>query len=367
MLEPLKFTLSVQDFLTYLLPEKSSKVGTAEFRKAVVKFYTDQFAEAGGNTIVEIDEENISVQWIPDEVAKDPFAYALDLLRHGELAEAVPLLESFLAADPDDIDTLYNLGMAQSDLGRFDDAVRHLSRLVKLKPDHVNGVVALGVAYQRSGASEKAIEVLERAIHLDAKNGYAQRNLGALLMKLGRIDEAEGHLRAAYQIMPQDQASAYGLAQCLGKSGNAEKLADADELYVEAVRLDQVPQITELARQARSRLAHQSFSDAAAGGLRMDAVMYCLSALQKFSEMDAEEVQNVAFEIAMLGRSGLDTNDSSPKYTLRSLSGNYTGLQLVSMMFVGFKKIDPSLDVGFDLSREYEAAKQLSASERGQS
>jgi len=366
MLEPLKFTLSVQDFLTYLLPEKFSNVGTAEFRKAVVKFYKDQFAEAGGNTIVEIDDENISVQWIPDEVAKNPFAYALDLLRHGELAQAVPLLESFLAADPSGIDTLYNLGMAQSDLGRFDDAVRHLSRLVELKPDHVNGVVALGVAHQRSGASEKAIEVLERAIHLDAKNVYAQRNLGALLMKLGRIDEAEGHLRAACQIMPQDQASVYGLAQCLGESGVEEKLAEVVELYEEAIRLDQVPQITELARQARSRLAHQSFRDAA-GGLRMDAVMYCLSALQKFSQMDAEEVQGVAFEIALLGRSGLDTNDSSPKYTLRSLSGNYTGLQLVSMMFVGFKKIDSSLDVGFDLSREYEAAKQLSASERGQS
>ncbi len=91
----------------------------------------------------------------------------------------------------------------------------------------------------------------------------------------------------------------------------------------------------------------------------MDAVMYCLSALQRFSEMDATEVRGVAFEIAVLGRNGLDTNDSTPKYELRSLPGRYTGLQLVSMMFVGFKQIDPSADLGFDLSREYEAAQQL--------
>ncbi len=367
MQRPLEFTISVADFISYLLPEKSSKVGSDEFKRAVVNFYAEQFAPLGGNTVVGVDDENISVQWIPDEVAKDPFAYVLDLLRHGELAEAVPLLESFLATDPDDTDTLYNLGMAQSDLGRFDDAVRHLSRLVELEPDHVNGLVALGVAYQRRGDSEKAVEVLENAVKLDPKNGIAHRNLGAMLEKLDRADEATIHLRAAYQLMPQDQASAYGLAHCLEESGVEEKLAEADELYVAAIRLDQVPQITELAKQARSRLAQQSFSGTAVGGLRMDAVMYCLSALQKFSAMDAEKVRATAFEIAMLGRIGLDTNDSTPKYKLRSFPGAYTGLQLVSMMFVGFKQIDPTVDVGFDLSREYEAAQQLLYSTRAES
>jgi hypothetical protein len=28
-------------------------------------------------------------------------------------------------------------------------------------------------------------------------------------------------------------------------------------------------------------------------------------------------------------------------------------------MYVGFKQIEPSMDVGFDLSKEYEAAQQL--------
>lgn len=359
MQKPLDFTISVADFIAYLLPEESSKVGTDRFKIAVVNFYARQFAPLGGETIVGIDDENITVQWVPDEVANDPFAYALDLLKHGELAEAVPLLESFLAADPDDIDTLYNLGMAQSDLGKFDDAVRHLSRLVGLEHDHVNGLVALGVAYQRKGDSEKAVEFLEGAVRLDPKNGYAHRNLGAVLVKQQRMDKAEIHLRAAYEIMPQDQASVYGLAQCLGDSGDEAKLAEADELYVEAIRLDQVPQITELAKQARSRLAQKSFRGAAIGGLRMDAVMYCLSALQEFAKLDAEEVQSATFEIALLGRSGLDTNDSTLKYTLRSLTGTFSGLQLVAMMFVGFKQIEPTLDAGFDLSREYEAAQQL--------
>ncbi len=78
---------------------------------------------------------------------------------------------------------------------------------MELQPNHVNGLVALGNAYQRSGDSKKAVKVLEGAVNLDANNGFARRNLGAMLAKLERTDEAEIHLRAAYELMPQDQAS----------------------------------------------------------------------------------------------------------------------------------------------------------------
>jgi hypothetical protein len=43
---------------------------------------------------------------------------------------------------------------------------------------------------------------------------------------------------------------------------------------------------------------------------RMDAVMHCLSALEKYSGMSADEVQKIGFEIALLGTRGLDINDS---------------------------------------------------------
>lgn len=42
-------------------------------------------------------------------------------------------------------------------------------------------------------------------------------------------------------------------------------------------------------------------------------------------------------------------------------------MPLVSMMFVAFKQIDPSADLGFDLSREYEAAQQLFPGSREES
>jgi hypothetical protein len=101
------------------------------------------------------------------------------------------------------------------------------------------------------------------------------------------------------------------------------------------------------------------------GTPRMDAVMYCLDALEKFDGLTPEQVQAVTLEIAMLGRQGLDTNDPTPKYRLRSLPGEFTGLHLVSLLYVGFEQINPGHDVGFDLSQEYETAQQLFSRKRG--
>lgn len=41
---------------------------------------------------------------------------------------------------------------------------------------------------------------------------------------------------------------------------------------------------------------------------------------------------------------------------LRSLPGEFSALQIVCMMHVGIKLIDPSQGSGFDIDREYETA-----------
>jgi hypothetical protein len=73
-------------------------------------------------------------------------------------------------------------------------------------------------------------------------------------------------------------------------------------------------------------------------------------------------VQRVAAELAMLGSKGLDPNDATPRRCqLRSLPGQFSGLQRVSYLYVALKKVAPDQDIGFDLSAEYEAAQALYA------
>jgi hypothetical protein len=73
---------------------------------------------------------------------------------------------------------------------------------------------------------------------------------------------------------------------------------------------------------------------------------------------------DVTFEVAMLGRSGFDINSPDKKYTLKSLPGHFSGLHLVSMMYVAMKSMVPTTDVGIDLSKEYAEAKRLFALEK---
>jgi len=73
------------------------------------------------------------------------------------------------------------------------------------------------------------------------------------------------------------------------------------------------------------------------------------------------DVQRIAVEIATLGTKGLSVNDPYGKYTLRSLPGNFSGLHLLCIQYAGFKIIDPTVDIGFDIAAEYEEALRLQA------
>ena len=92
--------------------------------------------------------------------------------------------------------------------------------------------------------------------------------------------------------------------------------------------------------------------------------MYCLSAIKQFDAMKPEQVKQAAFEIATVGTRGLDPNNPDKKYTLRCLPGSFSALQLLSYMFVAFKRVSPETNIGFDLAREFEAATHMHAQGR---
>jgi len=87
--------------------------------------------------------------------------------------------------------------------------------------------------------------------------------------------------------------------------------------------------------------------------------MYCLDALGRFARISDQQVGQITMEIALIGKVGLDVNDPERRYELRSLPGKFSGLQLVSIMYVGGQRLQPGVDVGFDLVAEYSQALSL--------
>ena len=153
----------------------------------------------------------------------------------------------------------------------------------------------------------------------------------------------------------------FGLAEALVALG---RLKEADETYKKVVDLNEYGKIAELAKEARRKMAEQTFKDRGGATPRPDAVMYCLGALEKYERMSHAEVRKIASEIAMMGRTGLDPNDPSQKYELKSLPGKFSGLHLLCLMYVAFKTFAPEMNIGFDLATEYAAAQALSSREK---
>jgi len=277
--------------------------------------------------------------------------YALMLIKANKLDGAKDLLEELHKSDPQDKEILYNLGMCYTELDEPDKAVKTLTECVRCYPNYSNAYVALGFAHSRLADFKKAKEI-------DPVNSFALRNLGSIYGNVNDYAKAIECFEKSFSINNEDQLTAYGLGYTYFQKGKTDK---AVEYFKVAIALDESTKIAELAKDLIRQIAEINLK---AKGFRTDAMFYCLGALQYFAGKESEEVREVAFEISFKGTQGLDINDPDKKYTLETMEGSFSGLQLVSYMYVGFQIIDSSQDVGIDLSAEYQAALKLFAQER---
>jgi hypothetical protein len=96
----------------------------------------------------------------------------------------------------------------------------------------------------------------------------------------------------------------------------------------------------------------------------MGAVFYLLDALRLFRGMPLQKIREISFEIDMLGKYGLDINDPKETHVLRALPGRtFSALQLVCIMYAGFKQFEPGMDIGVDLAEEWEMTERLTREE----
>lgn len=328
---PFNFTLRLSDFDLSRLPISAEVLRSSPdlLAQAVSEHYAAIFRKLGGTANVVVSADTVQVSWHP--TTGDPrdllLEQAIAHLKNGRYHEADPLLQSLYARYPDDTDVLFNYGMMLSDLGRLPDACRMLDRLVELSPNHSHGWTALGVARARLGERATALQAFQTALRLDTGNPYAMRNAGAILAE-NDAAAALPLLQKAAELLPNDQQTLLDYSKCLIRLGRSD---EADPILIKCVKLNPLTETAEHARTARTKIAHETMRSNVAGGLRPDVVMYCLGALQTFQTLGSDRTKAITFEIATLGRNGLDINDPAQQYTLKSLHGKFSGLHLVSI------------------------------------
>lgn len=349
---PHEIHLSLDEFDRSQLPESQRDLQGDAFRSAVQDHLSAEFIGGMGAAEVVITDNRIIIRWTDTAQVKYITEQGIDYLKEGDYDKGIATLRIALQRNASDDDALLNLAMALSDQGALSEAIALLERLLVIVPNSAHAWVALGVAHARMKNDASAIEALKMAVSLNPQDGHSHKNLGAILSMTGARSESIKHLRRATELLPSDPSAWLNLGLTLE---DENKLDEADEAYLKVLALDPTGQLGQRAEKGRSQISEKTFR-ARGGDKRPDAFTYCLGALQRFEGMPKTEIQKIAFEIAMLGTRGLDVNSPEQKYTLSSIPGKFSGLKLLCIEYVGFQLLDPSIDIGFDLSAEYAAA-----------
>jgi tetratricopeptide (TPR) repeat protein len=354
----IQFALS--EFDRTQLPEAQRGLEGDAFREAIREHLASQFMGQGGAAQIVVTEDRVIIRWKEDAEPTPLASTGAAHLREGQEEKGIGLLRVALDRDPDDADALFNLGMALGERSEAEEAIQLLERLVSQQPAYPGGWTALGVAYGKAGRWEEAIRAFRQAVTHDGGDGLARLNLGAALSQCGRLEEGLDHLKAAVVLRQEDPQAWLNLAMNLEQGGN---VADAETAYARVIALDPGGLLAERAEQARNRISGRRLREGG-DGLRPDVVAFCREALRLFAAMPADDVKNITMEIAMLGTKGLSVSNPTARHTLRSLPGEFSGLQLLCYEYTGFKLIEPSVDIGFDIAAEYEEAMRLHRAEQ---
>lgn len=205
--------------------------------------------------------------------------------RAGDTAWREFLVKRALAVNPDDPNVLMEASAAAQALGRPAEALEHLRRHQTLAPGDHHGLVQQGRVLIDLGRFAEAEAVLRQAIVV--RDAAAEYNLGTVLDRLGRGDEARAHYTRALAIDPFHARAMNNLAIGLDRRGQA---AAAAAWFERALAV--APDTAEF---------HVNYGAALLGQRRFDEAVRVLSDGVALDPRSADAQNNLGIALASLG------------------------------------------------------------------
>lgn len=171
--------------------------------------------------------------------ANDLMIVALDYALLSDYSDAAHYLESSLQMNPDDIEARYHLGRVRYQQNQFDLAIAAFQEVIRRDPRNVKAYDNLGLSLEAKNQVEPAVSAYRKAIDLDQStahhSGQPYLNLGSLLARSNRLEEAIPLLARASEIAPAEFKIRYELAKAYFDS---QRLDAACKQAEEAIKLD---------------------------------------------------------------------------------------------------------------------------------
>jgi tetratricopeptide (TPR) repeat protein len=144
--------------------------------------------------------------------------------RNQVYASDVSLWGDTVAKRPDNPRARYNFGVALAQAGRSSEAEAQFLRVIALQPNHAFAHFELGKAAMLAGRWSEAATRFGAALQADPHFVDARVNQGHVLARLGKVDEAIAHYRAALAAQPAVDIQV-SLAALLVQIGRLEEAA----------------------------------------------------------------------------------------------------------------------------------------------
>lgn len=157
------------------------------------------------------------------------------------------LCENAIATAPDDSLVRAQLAALDELSGNLAGALTNVQRAVDLLPSSSEDWSELGVILAKQRKYEEATTAFRRAFQLNSQDVWALQGLAQSLNDLGRPEEAIREYRHALAVKPRFGLAWMGLGQIFEKMG---RQAEAEDCYHKALanRINRAPELTTLAR-----------------------------------------------------------------------------------------------------------------------
>lgn len=149
--------------------------------------------------------------------------------------DAIPVLERAKRRDPRSLPLLFRLGAVYERNGQRPEAEQEFRALLDLDPEFAPALNYLGYMWAEHGENlPEALDLVLRAVALDPDNGAYVDSLGWAYFKMGRYQEARGHLERAAELEPEDAVVHEHLGDVYRALAQTD---DARQLYERALSL----------------------------------------------------------------------------------------------------------------------------------
>lgn len=160
--------------------------------------------------------------------------------RQGRTIEAIEPLQKAAVLLPADADTHNNLGAMLAKAARYQEAEQEFVKALEINSAYVAALCNFGNLLRTIGRLKESEQHLRKALEFE-RNASIFNNLGATLIEMDRIVDAEACFRDALKIQSNFSLACVNLGVCLRKQG---RLEEAIEYQRRALKLD--PHSTEL-------------------------------------------------------------------------------------------------------------------------